>query len=112
MLVPPIINAGYSIVTYKEAQYESIRKSAFVVDTEFGRCVCINTDAGSSKVFGDLLKQYDFGCMFRYNGKIWINQLRSDETSDINVAEIAAKFGGGGHAHAAGFTSETCKWCG
>lgn len=112
MLVPPIIDAGYAIVKYKEAQYMSIRKNAFAVETEFGRCICINTDAGSSKVFGDLLKQYDFGCMFRYNGKIWINSLRSDEASDINVAEIAEKFGGGGHTHAASFTSESCRWCG
>ena len=105
--VPPIINEGYGIIKYNETRYELIRKHAFVVDTEYGQCICLNTDAGTSKVFGDLLDQYDFGCMFYYTGTAWKYELRSAERDGAtNVADIAMSFGGGGHAHAAGFKAD------
>lgn len=101
-LVPPIIESGHSIKVYIEKTYEQIRKRAFDIHTDFGHGIFINTDAGTSKVFGNMLKEYDFGCMFYFNGEEWKYELRSAE-GKTNVADIAITFGGGGHANAAGF---------
>lgn len=109
-LVPPIIESGTAIVKHTEKRYESIRKNAFVhLDSEGNECICINTDSTDSKVFGDLLQHYDYGCLFKFDGKVWHNSLRSSDEG-INVADIAEKHGGGGHAHAAGFQSDECIW--
>lgn len=45
---------------------------------------------------------------FRNKAGLWQFSLRSH--SDFNVAEIAKRYGGGGHAGAAGFQVETLPW--
>ena len=45
-----------------------------------------------------------FAACYYFNGKKVIVGLRSSKESGIDVEEVAKKFGGGGHKHAAGFT--------
>lgn len=63
----------------------------------------VNATVLFSEIAGELAKGEPFGaCYFdRFDGKRqW--SLRSDEQG-LDVSEIARQFGGGGHAHAAGF---------
>lgn len=47
-------------------------------------------------------KKYDIMCMFAWDGDYWRYSLYTDKPG-IDVSEIARKFGGNGHAQAAGF---------
>ena len=46
---------------------------------------------------------YDLLVSFSFDGKVWSYSLRSEK---IDCAELAAKYGGGGHKGAAGCSSE------
>lgn len=50
------------------------------------------------------VEDYDLLVSFSYDGKAWSYSLRSTK---IDCAELAAKFGGGGHKGAAGFSTES-----
>jgi oligoribonuclease NrnB/cAMP/cGMP phosphodiesterase (DHH superfamily) len=67
--------------------------------------MAVNATTLVSEIAGELAKGRPFGaCFFQdENGKI-IWSLRSDEDG-LDVSEVAKKFGGGGHPHAAGFTT-------
>jgi len=55
-----------------------------------------------SPLLGKLAKDTPFAMGFWWNGREWEVSLRSREGSE-DVSKIAQMFGGGGHAHAAGF---------
>lgn len=69
----------------------------------------LNTQAPSSEVYQSILLQLREAevAMFVFwswkDGK-WVVSLRRDGLSTVDVSEIAAGFGGGGHPGAAGFT--------
>ncbi len=67
---------------------------------------CVNATNWQSEI-GDILdKKHPFAVMWRMtkDGN-FAYSLRSDKEKGIDVAAIAQKFGGGGHKHAAGFSS-------
>jgi oligoribonuclease NrnB/cAMP/cGMP phosphodiesterase (DHH superfamily) len=47
---------------------------------------------------------------FERNDGVFQYSLRSSATSDVDVSEVAKKYGGGGHKNAAGFTSAAKLW--
>lgn len=65
----------------------------------------LNHTVFNSLVFGDLINEYDFVCIYalQKNGK-WKHSLYTVK-DDIDVSRIAKKFDGGGHRKAAGFVS-------
>ncbi len=67
------------------------------------KCFATNTTAGDVKMFNSIRENYDVCCKFSYDGSIqkWTYFLVSGNGS-VDVSEIAKKFGGGGHAMAAG----------
>lgn len=67
---------------------------------------CVNATVLFSEIAGELAKGRPFGaCYFdRQDGKCQFS-LRSDENG-IDVSEVAKRFGGGGHKHAAGFETD------
>ena len=69
---------------------------------------CINTTFAVSELVGELAKSTPFaaGWFQREDGK-FVYSLRSSADSSVDVSAIAKYYGGGGHAHAAGFTTDT-----
>lgn len=65
-------------------------------------CIMYN-GRGNSCTFGDLIDKYDICSMFYFDGENYLYSLYSKK---VNVAEIAEKFGGGGHVGASGFQSK------
>lgn len=65
----------------------------------------VNVNQYFTSDIGNLISHKDgnnFALMFEYNGKCWKCGLRSRK--GVDVSKIAAKFGGGGHAQASGFS--------
>jgi len=68
------------------------------------KCIAINKALANSMLFNSVKTDEDIMIAFHWNGSIssWMVSLYT-ENQDIDVSEIAEKFGGGGHKGAAGF---------
>lgn len=64
---------------------------------------------GNSLMFGNLVDKYDIVIPFYYNGLNgqWNYSLFTNR-DNLDVEELAVKFGGGGHRQAAGFQTDKC----
>lgn len=107
-IIEKYVNPGRVIYRYKTSQDKHVMKHAFESKIWDGdrliTCLCLNY-VGNSTVFGDQIKEYPMVCLFHFDGDMckWCYSLYSDESSDVDVAKICERYGGGGHKHAAGF---------
>jgi len=71
------------------------------------KAICLNTPQKGSRIFKSIWnsEKYDVMCKFNYAGNKWEYSLYT-EKDNIDVSEIAKKYGGGGHKGAAGFITE------
>lgn len=103
-----IIKDGDTINMYKNSfNKKACNQLAFEVELEGLKGIGCNIYSGST-VFDsipNLYEVYDFASTFTYNGKTWTVSLYT-ERKDLDVSEIAKKYGGGGHKGAAGFQCE------
>lgn len=78
--------------------------NGFECDLDGYRCIACNK-ISNSLLFNSVDKSnYDLLCAFVFDGNQYRYSIYSDDS--INCAEIAAKYGGGGHKGAAGFRSK------
>lgn len=104
-----VIEQGSVVLQYKDMQIKRAVKAGSECEVEIhglkGRVV--NCNVHFSEVAGQLAEGYDFGCAYfrRYDGR-WQYSLRSRK-GGADVSELAQKFGGGGHAAASGFETDT-----
>ena len=103
----PIVDSGRSIRNYRASMMKDLIESyGFESTLEGHPCFVLNQGIISSDDFATLDPDaYNFLIGIVYNGERWSYSLRSTP-SGPNVAEIAKKYGGGGHVHAAGFNFE------
>lgn len=103
-----IIEQGKLICRFMEETNARMAKSySFVTEFEGLNALCINTSIGGSEVFESIYDPeiHDIMILYRYNKfGTWGYSLRSDK-DEVDCAEIASRFGGGGHKGAAGFGS-------
>lgn len=99
-----ILDDGKIIHEYNQITFKRrVKSTSFIVDFEGYRCRCINYSGAGSSIFEHLPeKDYDIAVVFFYNGRKWTCSLYTED-SNVDVSEIAKKYGGGGHAGAAGF---------
>jgi nanoRNase/pAp phosphatase (c-di-AMP/oligoRNAs hydrolase) len=102
-----IIEKGESILAFEKSMVDGlIRTSAELVEFEGRRIYAVNSPVAASDI-GNLLskKQPPMAIIWsERDGKVVVS-LRSDGT--VDVARLAEKYGGGGHAAAAGFSLST-----
>lgn len=100
-----MIKRGKIIDDYKK-QTDHFYRTSFGYESEFDglKCFVVNRRSDSD-VFEDLIDKYPLLIVWVYNGSKYIYTLFS-RNKDINCASIAAKYGGGGHPGAAGFSSD------
>lgn len=103
-LLEDILNYGAIIKNNKHKRLKESLEDAFEYDLEGYRCLVLNTNDKSSLVFGDRLKDYDYGIVFRFNGEKYSYSIYADKDNDLKANEVAVKYGGGGHAKSSGFT--------
>lgn len=99
--VEKVLENGKIILRYRDTQNRRLQQYAgFEAKFEGRTCACLNHCAGNSANFD--LNFYDIGILFAYNGTSYNVSLYT-KRADIDVAKLAEKYGGGGHAAAAGF---------
>lgn len=105
MLLDYICKSGADIIQYRvkwAAEYCATK--GFDATLDGFKCFAINLAMVSSDDFDSIdSENYDMFVGFSYDGKAWTYSLRSTK---IDVSKIAMNYGGGGHAGAAGFSSE------
>jgi oligoribonuclease NrnB/cAMP/cGMP phosphodiesterase (DHH superfamily) len=98
-----LVQEGKGIVRYRRRQVERAIDNAIPMTLAGHEILAVNATSEFSEIAGELAKGKPFGAAWFIRGdgkKQW--SLRSDKNG-VDVAEIAAKFGGGGHVRAAGF---------
>lgn len=96
---------GSNMLKYREGwAKEYLKRFGFEVNFEGLNCFAVNLGNCNSEYFESLPEgKYDAFMPFAYNGEKWTVSMYS-KTHD--VSDICKKYGGGGHAQAAGFTCE------
>lgn len=113
-----IIREGAAILEYESRQSaEYFKAFSHTVHFEGHTCRACNRGMMNSTMFqkaGGILRVYQIHIAYVHDGKQWIvtlySPLKRDKASMIDVSEIAKKYGGGGHTHAAGFVCEELPW--
>jgi oligoribonuclease NrnB/cAMP/cGMP phosphodiesterase (DHH superfamily) len=75
---------------------------SFTTIFEGYKAICCNQGSSSSLLFASAEEEYDLMIPFVFDGKLWSVSLYTTN-KNIDVSEIAKKYGGGGHKNAAGF---------
>lgn len=100
-----LLNEGNTALQYRNNYYTDLIKAAvFFFDFEGHKVVACNAGLVSSQLFDSVQEEFDIMMPFYFAKNKWIVSLYT--TKDIDVSEIAKKYGGGGHKQAAGFTCE------
>lgn len=101
---------GRNIKRYLDAKYTKDRISGKYETLIDGNKAIVMNSRGNSWVFGDEINNYPITCLWDYNGddgkysySIYTNL---EKFPNVDCSEIAAKFGGGGHKGASGFSSD------
>lgn len=99
---------GFAILRYKKVEYmEDGNKYSYVRNIWGKRVLCMNTPEGGLglqlvKIFNP--DEHDMILTYNYNGTHWCYGFYTDKLKhpEVNCAEIAETYGGGGHKSAAG----------
>lgn len=102
--LPRLKDEGVAIERYYRTLVQSAKTHCFMREVGGHRVPVVNGSLFmSSEVAGELADGYPFAAMYAETEKGTIWSLRS-RPGGVDVSEIAKRFGGGGHKHAAGFT--------
>jgi len=97
------ISKGKIAIQYRDNYYAELIKSwAFWTEFEGYKAIACNAGSVSSQLFDTVTEDYDIMMPFVFDGKQWTISLYTKKP-EIDVSEIAKKYGGGGHKGAAGF---------
>jgi len=96
------IRQGEACLRYRNNYYESLIKAwSFRTVFEGYKAIAINAGSVSSQLFDSVKDDFDIMIPFVFDGRKYTVSLYTKK--DIDVSEIAVKYGGGGHEKAAGF---------
>jgi len=104
------VEKGNAILSWvRHRNYRLVRGMAFESEYKGLRCICSNMAQGQSEFFDSLDNNRDFDFMVNFfmNKKNRWNLTFYTYKNNVDVSKIAAEFGGGGHAKAAGASSLT-----
>lgn len=108
MDIDSMVEKGKAILSYiRNRNFRLVRAEAFVSEFEGYKCICANMPQGYSEFYDSLdnIKDYDVMINFFMNKKNCWNLSFYTAKDNVDVSKIAEKFGGGGHAKAAGASS-------
>ncbi len=106
--IKEMVEKGNAILSWvRHRNYRLVRGMAFESEYKGLRCICSNMAQGQSEFFDSLENNRDFDFMVNFfmNKKNRWNLTFYTYKNDVDVSKIAAEFGGGGHAKAAGASS-------
>ena len=99
--------SGSNVKKYLEARYDRELSDSFEWEFKDIKFLCKN-GTGNSWNFGSKIKDYKAVILFNYAGSSgkWEYSVYSDESSDFDCSEFCKQYGGGGHFHASGFSTD------
>lgn len=106
--VDEMVEKGKAILSYiRNRNYRLVRAEAFESEYQGLKCICANIPQGYSEFYDSLdnIKDYDMMINFFMNKKNCWNLSFYTAKDNVDVSKVAEKFGGGGHAKAAGASS-------
>jgi oligoribonuclease NrnB/cAMP/cGMP phosphodiesterase (DHH superfamily) len=105
-----IIKNGRLILEYQRQINATACRSAFEIEFEGLRAICLNGGGFNSDVFRSVYDEtkHDIMMPFQFNGKFWTISMYSTKP-EIDASVIAKKYKGGGHKSACGFTVESIE---
>lgn len=106
--IKEMVEKGNAILSWvRHRNYRLVRGMAFESEYNGLKCICSNMAQGQSEFFDSLenIRDFDFMVNFFMNKKNRWNLTFYTYKNDVDVSKIAAEFGGGGHAKAAGASS-------
>jgi uncharacterized protein len=104
------LHSGLAILDKHSKDVLELSKLKFRYDINGHSVWCVNVPYTYASDMGHLLGEGEpFAATFFYDGEGFVFSLRSAEDG-IDVSEIAKKYGGGGHKHAAGFKIVRSVW--
>lgn len=102
--VPELVEEGHAIQRYFRTLIEQTKKHAYLRDVGGHMVPVVNASLFmSSELAGELAQDHPFAAVYAESEGYVIWSLRSRDPGGADVSEIAKRFGGGGHEHAAGF---------
>jgi len=110
--IMPIMEAGIYCQRYAQNVDGSVCESrSFLLEWEGLRWLCLNSARFNSQSFAarDMRETgHDALLGFCWDGKCWqVSLYHAAHNTNIDLSEIAKKYGGGGHRGACGFTAKT-----
>jgi oligoribonuclease NrnB/cAMP/cGMP phosphodiesterase (DHH superfamily) len=97
------LGMGEISLKYRDNYYAGLIKSwSFWTKFEGYKTIACNAGSVSSQLFDSIIEDYDIMAPFAFDGKQWTVSLYTKK-DEIDVSEIAKKYGGGGHKKASGF---------
>ena len=107
--IEKVIEQGNAINKYIEkTNRKALESSWFEAEINGIKTLCLNTTSSSSLVFGDRINNYSMVCVFHFDGSagLWKYSVYSRMENGENCEKVAKTYGGGGHIHASGFSTE------
>jgi len=102
----PLLAEGKAINRYRRRMIDLHREKAVLTTVAGYQVPVVNCyEDIISDLVGELAHGFPFAAGYQDQGSLRKWSLRSN-SGGIDVAEIASRFGGGGHLHAAGFTTK------
>ena len=105
-LINEIFKIGTICFNFQESQNRYVAKSSFELEFEGYKCIAVNSGGGSLIFESVNGRSYDIMITFVFTGKHWVVSMYNDN-GNVDVGEIAKKYGGGGHVAAAGMKVTT-----
>ena len=110
--VAELVSEGRSIVRADRMEVERVLHDAHPISVDDKRVEAVNATRSRSAVGHELAERAAFGiawgCVYRISGD-WVHATLYS-IGDVDVASVAAVYGGGGHRNAAGFTVSLEDW--
>jgi oligoribonuclease NrnB/cAMP/cGMP phosphodiesterase (DHH superfamily) len=105
-IIDTIIEQGKIALQYQTNMDKQIMKSSFDVVVDGLEGIACNGAGFGSMAFDSVFDptKYDLMVPFKFDGINWVVSLYSGNP-DVDCSVIAKRYGGGGHASAAGFTT-------
>ena len=104
-----VMEKGTRLLSYRDSTNAAFAvEHAYTTLFEGYKTICANSSTNPNHVFvGMDLTPYEVFAAYVFDGKKWTVSLRTHQDNNIDVSEIAKKYGGGGHKKAAGFGCDT-----
>jgi hypothetical protein len=112
ILVADLARAGEMVLDYLTQTWaEYLAAYGYVVELCGMRALCCNLGRTSAVAFDSAFRHgaHDLMVAYVHNGTTWKVSLYSSKPG-VHCGEIARRYGGGGHAGAAGFTCAALPW--